>query len=188
MQRVGRIGMLTRYNKNMTRFVFTFILVSITLLGCHNSTSDSALYAWWVNAKFEPSGATINGIRLDKIDSEWIGAKRLSTEEVASIASPAEQAEFAQSQFKFTMSMDLDNDAIVENFYVGVFKTKNATGRFLIIEKNNNIVMKFQREDMPGFSALLKYKNELRWYKCMQCGDYEKIVAANGGFLLLEGD
>ena len=84
--------------------------------------------------------------------------------------------------------MDLDNDAVVENFYVGVYKTKNAMGRFLIIEKNNKIVMTFQREGTPGFIALFKYKNELRWYKCMQCGDYEKIVASKGSYLLIEGE
>ena len=186
---VARTGILISKN-NMMKRIAIILFFAVQFLGCEQpssqSSNESKLVAWWVDVQFVPSDTKINGIHIDAIETDWTGAKRLNRNDVTKIVSPTELAEFEQSPFKFDSLMDVDKDGIEEHFFVGVYKTAKSTGRFLLVEKNNKIVAKFQRDGIPGFSALLKYNGELRWYKCMLCGDYEKIVMANGNYLLIE--
>lgn len=84
--------------------------------------------------------------------------------------------ELINSKFKLSSSFDLNKNNEKETIKVGVFlNNKNIKGIFLAVYEKSKLLKVFSDSSNKGFSALIKHNSSIRWYKCMNCGEYEEI-------------
>lgn len=141
--------------------------------------------AWWYDIAFEPRSTLVRGIALSALDEAWRYADALTPSDLEGRISEEELRRFRASPLAFSVSADLDHDGVTEEFFVGVFATAaGSRGRFVAITRNGGLVRHFTEEGSAGFSALLRGDGEVRWYKCMDCGEFESIVWTGGSYAL----
>lgn len=69
---------------------------------------------------------------------------------------------------------------------MGVFETGSGDkGRFLAITRDGALLQHFEHSGEAGFSTLLPYgTDEVRWYSCMECGDFESLKWSGRSYVL----
>ena len=155
-------------------------LASVTL--CQAQEPD---VAWWYEIQFPPDKESVGRISASQLNADWRRVKGLSLQLLGDRVSSAAVREFEQSALRFQIDQDLDGDGTPERAFVGTFAhSDGSTGRFLTILRDEQVVATFSETGPPGFSALLIENDLLRWYKCMQCGEYDSIQARSGTFYL----
>lgn len=157
-------------------------------LASHPAFADDGnepVSAWWVDIAFSPDQVVVSGLPVSRFNSQWKTAKALTHKTLIGKISPEDQAQFKASKFKFSARGDLNKDGRQDRVFVGIYRKKDGTeGRFLSIFQNGSLVKTFERDGMPGFSALLLSDGELRWYFCLECGEYESLAWNNSGLFL----
>ena len=92
---------------------------------------------------------------------------------------------FEDSGLSFSLRADHDSDGVPESFFVGVFKAETgSTGRFVAVMEDGKVVQHFQHAGPAAFSALLGHSDGIRWYKCMDCGEFETIIWTGTSYVL----
>lgn len=156
----------------------------LVVAACHNAPHQPQA-AWWYDIEFAPDAASVRGISVSSMMPEWRSARDLTDREVQDRISRSEFQNFKASPFAFNTTADLNRDGSAEDFFVGVFKASDgSTGRFAAVTKNHTVLKVFQERGKPGFSALLKIGDAVRWYKCMDCGEFETITWTGTSYLL----
>lgn len=153
-----------------------FLLILIAL---HYSAhaSEEGLYAWWLTIEFPVTKTSILSHPVTQLDKTWRKAELLSDGLLKKYTRPEEYQEFKNSNMQFQLQADLNNNKIKEYLYTGVYKAKNgATGKFVAIFESNKLLKVFTRQGKAGYSALLQDNEQVSWYGCMQCGEYETIT------------
>jgi len=90
-----------------------------------------------------------------------------------------------KSGLSFTLLTDIDGDTISEEFFVGVYETADGEkGRFVAVTRKGRILQHFKEGGSTGFSALLQGDGEVRWYKCVECGEFESIRWSGQSYIL----
>ena len=146
---------------------------------------DTPDVAWWVTASFTPTSTTVRGIEARAIDPHWQRADALDTLILRRHVSPDDLREFLASPLSFSLTADLDRDRAPEQFFVGVYETSDGRkGRFVAVTRGGRPLQHFADEGETGFSALLRAENEVRWYKCMECGEFESIKWTGRSYVL----
>jgi len=141
--------------------------------------------AWWLAIEFPPDSTAAHGYSLEALDPSWKRVRALEAADVRGRVSEAALTELEQSLLRFETQADLDGDGEAEEVFVGTFQSQDdSTGRFLAIARNDRILAHFAEPGPPGFSAALFVDGELRWYKCLACGDYDTVVPTGSGFAL----
>jgi hypothetical protein len=116
---------------------------------------------------------------------DWNSARALTDKDIEDRVSRTEFQKFKASSFAFTTSADLNRDGTSEVFFVGVFKKADGSmGRFAAVTNNHTVLKVFEERGTPGFSALLKSGDTIRWYKCMDCGEFETITWTGSSYAL----
>jgi hypothetical protein len=146
---------------------------------------DTPAVAWWLGTTFTPTSTTVRGMDVRAIDARWRRADVLDTLALRRRVSQADVREFLASPLSFSLSADLDQDGVAEEFFVGVFEAADGRkGRFIAVTRGGRPVQHFAEEGAPGFSALLRGEREVRWYKCMECDDFESIKWTGSSYAL----
>ncbi len=87
--------------------------------------------------------------------------------------------------FSFAVRVDLEGDGTYEDIFVGVFDTTSGRkGRFLAITRDGTLIQHFEYQGEAGFSALLALDDEVRWYMCMECGEFETLKWSGRSYVL----
>ncbi len=147
--------------------------------------SDTPTNAWWVDVTFAPTSTSVRGIDVPSIDRRWQRAEALDTVMVRSRVSADEVRQFTTSPLSFSVTADLDRDGVPEEFFVGVYERSDGVkGRFVAITRRGRPVQHFTDEGTAGFSALLRSDRDVRWYKCLECDDYETIKWSGRSYVL----
>lgn len=147
--------------------------------------SDTPTSAWWVNVSFTPTSTTVRGIDVRTIDPRWQRAEALDTVMIRSRVSADDVRQLTTSPLSFSVAADLDRDGLAEEFFVGVYERSDGRkGRFVAISRQGRPVHHFTDEGSTGFSALLRSDNEVRWYKCLECDDFETIKWSGNSYVL----
>ena len=93
--------------------------------------------------------------------------------------------QLATSPTSFSATADLDGDGVAEELFVGVYeKADGQKGRFVAITRRGRPVQHFSEEGTAGFSALLRGDREVRWYKCVECDDFETIKWSGSSYVI----
>lgn len=165
---------------------WTVVLGAMLLTACSPSTAPEApRAAWWYDITFVPSSTSIANVEIQAIDSSWESATALDQTLLQGRVTGDELEAFAQSQLAFSLMSDLDGDGIQEAFLVGVYKaTDGEQGRFVSIIREGRVLGYFKEGSGNGFSALMPGAGEVRWYKCMECGEFESITWGGEGYVL----
>ncbi|HEY5603193.1 MAG TPA: hypothetical protein VIM41_08805 [Gammaproteobacteria bacterium] len=166
------------------------VVGSFTLFACVAQTVSTAEQskpnvAWWYDIEFQPTANVVHGLNVRTIDEHWQRAYALDVIDLQGRIPQDEIKRFNASPLKFAVTSDLDGDGAPENFFVGVYEGADGRkGRFVAITRNGRPLQRFEEEGSIGFSALLKGEAEVRWYKCMECGEFESIKWTGQAFVL----
>jgi hypothetical protein len=160
------------------------------LAGCQPGSEsqdgeDEPIGAWWYGIEFEPSSATVRDIEVHTIDEDWRRGTALDTSLLDGRVSANDIQQFTASPLSFSLLADLDGDGVSEEFFVGVFETvEGGKGRFVAVTRNGRVHEHFEEGGITGFSALLQVEGDVRWYKCMECGEFESIKWSGKSYTL----
>jgi hypothetical protein len=146
---------------------------------------DTPIAAWWTTIAFTPASTTVRGIDVKTIDPQWRRAEALDTVMLRTHVSASDLRQLATSQTSFSTTADLDGDGVSEEFFVGVYENADGQkGRFVAITRRGRPVQHFTEAGTAGFSALVRGDREVRWYKCIECGDFETIKWSGSSYVL----
>lgn len=166
------------------------MLVALFATGCQTpddpqSTGGTPTAAWWYAMSFEPASSSVHGIDVNRFDPNWKLASALDAKTLEDRIPATDFARYIDSGMSFALQNDLDGDGMLEEIFVGVFNTHDGdSGRFVAITRDGKPIRHFSQSGPAGFSALLKYGDEVRWYKCLECGEFESIRWSGESFFL----
>lgn len=167
------------------------VIAALLAMGCQavatgsRPAPDAPATPWWYDIGFKPASTSVHGIDVDEFDPAWTLASVLDSGRLEGRISAAEIAQFEDSKLSFSLQSDLDRDGTPEEFFVGVFRTETGdAGRFVAIASDGRLLRHFAQAGSPGFSALLDRDGEVRWYKCMECGEFETIRWTGDSYVL----
>ncbi|MCE7033187.1 hypothetical protein LY625_11265 [Lysobacter sp. GX 14042] len=141
--------------------------------------------AWWYDLELDPVDGEVRGIPVGEFDPGWAAASGLGEEELALHVAPAGLAALRDAGLYFVTSQDLDLDGVVEDVFVGTYEAQDGgRGRFLAISRGGRLLRHFVQSGSAGFSALLPVQGGVRWYKCLECGEYELLRWTGGSYVL----
>lgn len=168
----------------------TSILISCGLLvGCAMPEYGVAIpapeEAWWLAREFKATGHEVYEIPVERIDPQWKSATVLDTAYYKTTLSDAQFRQVKASPLKLSASMPSNEHDTQEKVFVGVYETLSGdTGRFIAMGKNDRVIAHFTHPGFSGYSAILHQGDELLWYKCMDCSDYDVIRRVDGKYAL----
>ena len=166
------------------------MFIAIISIGCQATTQPQGTYdapvaAWWYDIGFEPAGGSVHGIDAARFDPAWNRVGALEPQVLESRISTDDLVQFRDSGLSFSLQADLDGDRVPEEVFVGVFSTLDGNGgRFVAVSRNGRLLQHFTQNGPTGFSALLKNGDEVRWYKCMECGEFDSIRWSGRSYVL----
>ncbi|MGY0557320.1 hypothetical protein [Lysobacter sp. A421] len=172
----------------MTTLVAALLLIACAAPGgaATDTPSDAPVAAWWYDIEFAPSSTTITGVPIDRFNPSWTQASALDDALLHGRIPEMAIAHYAESGFSFRLHSQLDKAKGGEEVFVGVFETgSGSNGRFLAITRDGALVQHFEYPGEAGFSALqANGTDEVRWYSCMECGDYESLRWSGRSYVL----
>lgn len=166
------------------------LIMAIGLTGCRAEPGSSSVdaqpeAAWWYDIEFTPVSDSVSGLAAHEIDARWQYASALTLEDLTERITAKEVDAFRESAFSFQTAADLDQDGIDELILTGVYADQDgAAGRFLAVLREGALAAKFAEGGGAGFSALLKVDGDVRWYKCMDCGEFETLRWTGESYVL----
>ena len=54
----------------------------------------------------------------------------------------------------------------------------------MAIFRNSEFIKLFADAGSSGYSSIYLKDNQIRWYKCMECGDFDSILWSGSDYLL----
>ena len=142
--------------------------------------------AWWLNLSITPNKTILNSIDIASYNKNWRSAVFLDDELIKTRVTNTQFTELKNSNFKLSLNNDLNNNKSNETIKVGVYlDNKNTKGIFVAVFEKTKLIKVFTDSTNNGFSALIKDNKSVRWYKCMNCGEYE-LIRWNGNFYIIQ--
>ncbi len=180
MRREADTGMLTGKIK-VIFLLFVFILLSCE--ASNKPNEEIANKAWWLSVEFDPSESDIKGIPVSKVNPKWKQALVLNSVYFKHHITETDYAYIQNSNLNFEIKINIDNTPEKEIFFVGIYKTiSGEKGRYLAIMRDTKIVKLFIHSGFSGYSSIYANNNVIRWYKCMECSDYDSIEWTGSGY------
>ena len=169
----GKIIMTTHMKKYIT-LPFIGVLLLLVFSSCMADKKPDQ--AWWLNLSINPDKTVLNNINITTYNENWRSAVFLDDKLIKAHVTKPHFDELKNSKFKLSSNFDLNENNKNETIKVGVYQdNKNNMGIFLAIFEKSKLLKVFTDSSNKGFSALIKGGNSIRWYKCMNCGEYEQI-------------
>lgn len=139
--------------------------------------------AWWTVKKFCAEKSNITELPVSKLNPDWEYITVFDKSYFEETLPEYQYLDIQSSSLKFSIRANLDDEPSEERVIVGVYKTKSAQqGRFLAILRNSSVVKVFTHQGDAGYSSLFYDGEAVRWYKCMQCSDYDSIFWSGTSF------
>ena len=169
------------------------ILVGVLFLsGCTVSSTDldagpeiSPPQAWWLTKQFPATSESVLGVSVSDIHTGWKAVSLINRQVLKSHLDASQYQDVENSNLQFHLTADLNGDSVDEAYWVGVYQGEaGERGRVLLIVQNGKVLKSLYEPGFGGFSALYKSGKEIRWYKCMECGDYDVVGTAGNDFFL----
>ena len=132
--------------------------------------------AWWLNLSVKPDKTVLNNINITSYNENWRSAVFLDNKLIKTQVTNPQFTELKNSKFKLSLGIDFNGNNEDEIFKVGVYQNnENSKGVFLAVFEKSNLLKVFTDSSNKGFSALIELNNSIRWYKCMNCGEFDEI-------------
>ncbi|MFK5913441.1 MAG: hypothetical protein QM484_03630 [Woeseiaceae bacterium] len=165
---------MTTIMKKHTTLPFIGIVLLLVFSSCMADKKPDQ--AWWLNISIAPDKTVLNNINITTYNKNWRSAVFLDEKLIKTHVTKRQFSEFKNSKFKLSSNVDLNGNNEKETIKVGVYQnSKNDKGIFLAVFEKHKLLKVFTDSSNQGFSALIKDNKSIRWYKCMNCGEYEHI-------------
>lgn len=165
------------------RFILHLLLIIISSTSCfaENPVKES----WWLTIQVEADQVKLNGIPVKHFNDDWNFARFIDNAIIENKITEEEYRNFKDSPFSFKKNNDLNKNGIDESISVGVFVAENdKSGVFLAIFENDRLLKVLTDSTHNNFTALLIHDGDLLWYRCMECGSYERVVWTGTSYFL----
>lgn len=146
------------------------------------SIASAADVAWWVSARFEATGTTIESIPVRDLDRTWVAASPLREPDLPPAAfHPGETLKDHDAAFQ--VQGDFDHDGKQDKALVGVYRTvTGATGGFLLILTRTATgrwtKAALFKNPNGGFSAITRQRGRLVWVFCFECDGRCAVISS----------
>lgn len=141
--------------------------------------------AWWYDFELDPGDFQVHGIPVSEFDPNWTAATVLDDEKLGRRVPGGALETFQDSGLRLVVTEDLDLDGVGEEAFVGTYQLADGTrGRFLAVSREGRLIRHFEQAGSAGFSALLPVGDGVRWYKCLECGEFELLRWSGGAYVL----
>ena len=168
--------------KQLKSLIISLIIV-ISSTGC--LAENKVKQVWWVTIKLEATDKVLTNQSVSDFNSEWKYASFLTNQLVKNKITKNEFDDFMATEFTFELKQDLNKNGKLDTVKVGVFKTKeNTEGIFLSIFEYGKLIKTLQDNNSKNFSALISHNNVVKWYRCMECGNFETLVWTGSSYFL----
>lgn len=148
-------------------------------------TEQNESAAWWLSEEFFAQDKEINGTDISQIDPDWKYATVLSHAFLDIHLSKDTTQDIRLSNLKFELTEKLDGAPQKATFIVGLYKMKSGhTGRFIAIFTGTTFIQKFTHSGFSGYSSLYYDGDHIRWYKCIECNDFDELRWSESGYSL----
>lgn len=142
--------------------------------------------AWWLSLSIAPNKTILKNINISSYNKNWHSAVFLNDKIIKTRVTNTQFTELKNSNFKLSLSRDINGNKVDETIRVGVYLDKNNNkGIFLAVFEKKKLLKVFTDSSNNGFSALIKDNKTVRWYKCMNCGEYE-LIQWNGKSYIIQ--
>ncbi len=164
-------------------------LVVFLCVGCKTTQTETLSpkpnEAWWVSEEFTPSGTNIKGIPVSQIMPDWKYATLIDKIYLKKRLSADQFRDISQSNLKFNVQASLVNTPNDDTFVVGVYEALSGEkGRFIAIFRNSEFIKLFTDAESSGYSSIYLEGNQIRWYKCMECSNFDLILWSGSDYIL----
>lgn len=141
--------------------------------------------AWWISKEFIPRDTSINGIPVTQIRSDWKYVAVFSDDYFEKNVSEIQFGDIQKSRLEFKVQANLDNTPNYETFIVGIYETLSGRrGRFIAIFRNSEFIKLFSQQGFSGYSSIYLDGDQMRWYKCMECSDFDLVSWSKSDYTL----
>lgn len=163
-------------------------LIGSFCYGCASTTQipmQDQSTAWWLSEELFANSTEINGIDISNIDPDWKYATVLSKKYFELRLSKDQIEDIRQSDLHFELIEKLGSAQQEDTFVVGAYETLSGhKGRFIAVFRGTTFIQKFTHSGFSGYSSLYLDGNHLRWYKCIQCSDFDELRWSELGYSL----
>lgn len=180
--------------KFRTRTILAAPILAAALGACASSTPSPGRIgepgplpdaAWWYDLEVEPRSSEVRGIPIGEFGTDWAAATTLEDDELTRAGAAGGVADLRNPGLAFVAAQDLDGDGTAEEVFVGTYETRGGSrGRFLAVSSGGRLLRHFEHPGSAGFSALLPVGDGVRWYKCLECGEFELLRWSGGAYVL----
>lgn len=165
------------------------LLILFFFAGCKTTQTETLSRkpneAWWVSETFTPSEANIKGIPVTQIMPDWKLALLVNEDYLEERLSESQFRDIQKSKLKFDLQINLDDTANEETVVVGVYEASSGEkGKFIAIFRDSKFIKLFSDAGDAGYSSIFLEGNQIRWYKCMECGDFDSILWTGSDYVL----
>ena len=165
------------------------LLIVFFFVGCKTTQtktlSPKPKEAWWVAEVFTPSETNIKGIPISQIMPDWERALLINEDYLKKRLSESQFGDIQQSNLKFDVQINLDKMPDEETIVVGVYEASSGEkGKFIAIFRDSKFIKLFTDASASGYSSIFLEGNQIRWYKCMECGNFDSILWTGSDYIL----
>jgi hypothetical protein len=148
---------------------------------------EPASYAWWLRIRLEPTGKSIRGIPIEKLDPVWERASELTwktiPDEGLSEFDKVERSAFAKEGWSFAQSGDFNHDGVEDLALVGVFRINpQARGTFVLILTRGirghwqKAFLQSRVESASNFIVLSVIADKIIVCECFECDNCSRLT------------
>lgn len=161
------------------------LLISGCTLSNAETTTVLPTSSWWLENEYTANVKKVGNLDVSTINKDWQSLAVFDFDFFENKLNRVDYRFLKNSQLSFTVSADIDNNSIKEKFVVGTYTTQQKeSGRFVLILRDDKVLNYFTHPGFSGFSGLYQQDNEIRWYKCLECSDYDTIKWTGSHYVL----
>jgi len=172
-----------KINMKCLKYAFSLVIILITSVRCYGTVQIQE--SWWLTVKLDAKHTELNGLPVNTYNKNWRFANFIGNSNLIEKIDKNRYQNFIKSSFEFKKEYDINNNGINETIQVGIYKDRNDNeGIFLAIFEKDNLIKAFTDSSHKNFSVLLINDKQLLWYRCMECGNYEKLLWTGKTYVL----
>jgi hypothetical protein len=143
---------------------------------------EPAGYAWWLRARFNPTGTEIGGIPVAQIHKDWCKANEFTWDLFKDVLAADGTPASAYSYATFSVEGRFDHSKTMQVALVGVYETcAGVRGSFLLVIDKDSRRMRFLQAgpEEHSFNALIPQPDAtILLLHCLEC-DHRDVLRWN---------
>lgn len=141
-------------------------------------------YSWWLFKEFPTMETAIGHSFSEKFASDVQSISTLTPGFLKNHLTEEQFNSVERSGLFQNINENINDHPHQEKISVGIYdKLSGEKGRFIAIHSENETQI-FTHPGITGYSGILIKNQKIRWYKCLDCNDYDLIYWSGRRFII----